>query len=215
MNVDPLAVEAHDKGEIETDTFHTIEFLDEMDHVLSPPIRRNHHHDTNSDDDDNDDDDDDDDDDSVNNDNEQPSKVRITKRSRVNNDVVLTLELGLEKMDYMNPGHRPRKILATGGIVNKHGVRDPTKHLHIKSSLQTDNGLATIIDIKTLIHERRNTGNNNNNNNDNSNNSAGTKATRLRQELTISNKKTGKSHTTTRYFLPYKDVPPHLVADYR
>jgi hypothetical protein len=162
MNVDPLAVEAHEKGEKDFDTFHTIDFMD---------------HD----------------------------KVRIMKRSRVNNDVCVELILGMESIEYLQPMNRPKCSVATS---------DHPGHLCIKSSLvTTDHGKAIVTDIKQLqenaIHDPILS------TNENTSEQTSTPVIRndvvLVQELTILNEETGKTHTTTRYFNPYYDTPPHLV----
>ncbi|KAL3936892.1 MAG: hypothetical protein SGARI_002364 [Bacillariaceae sp.] len=132
LNVPELAIQAHEKGDKETDTYHTIELSD--------------------------------------------NKVKITKRSRVNNDIKVEFTLGEEHVEYLQPDNRPKKQLAT--------TDDPGKHLQIESSLLTVNGMAVVTDIKRLVQEDE------------------TKSV-LAQELTIHNPQTGKSHTTTRYFNPY------------
>lgn len=139
MNVDPLAIEAHEKGEKENDTIHTIE-LD----------RR---------------------------------RVKITKRSRVNNDLVVDLELGKESVEYLPPGDRKKTTLAQS---------DNPGHLCIRSGLHTSNGEASVVDTKTLLQE--------------------TDKTVLRQELTITNVQSGQTQTTFRHFNPYLKTPPHLAA---
>ena len=137
MNVDPMAIEAHEKGEKEHDTIHTIT----MD----------------------------------------AQKVTIAKRSRVNNDLVVTLDFDQELIVHLPPGDRPKKSLATS--------RDPT-HLEIRHTMQTINGFAQVTDIKHLQQEE------------------GSQRTYLVQSLTIHNQQTGRSATTTRYFLPYTPPPP-------
>jgi hypothetical protein len=135
MNVDPLAIEAHEKGERETDTIHTISLTG--------------------------------------------SHVVIVKQSRVNNDTVVELTLNQEKTEYLPPGNRVKRSMATS---------DNPQHLQIASSLMTVNGLAQVLDIKRLVFE-----------ND---------VVYLRQELTIWNEETKASHTTTRYFLPHYRAEP-------
>lgn len=108
--------------------------------------------------------------------------VRIIKRSRVNADLEVKLVLGREDVELLPPGDRPKKMLATS---------DTPKHLRIDSSLFTVNGLANVTDTKVLLQE-------------------GDKSV-LKQELTIVNKQSGVTNTTTRYFTPYLETPPHLV----
>lgn len=134
LHVTELAIQAHEKGELEHDTYHTIEL--------------------------------------------EKNEVRIVKRSRVNNDLVVNLTLGEESVQHFQPGERPKKSLATS--------EDPGKHLKIQSSLMTMNGMAHVTDIKRLVQE-------------------GEKSV-LVQELTIVNEKTGDSNTTTRYFNPFTGV---------
>lgn len=161
MNVDPLAIEAHEKGEKEHDTFHTIDFVER-------------------------------------------GKVRIVKRSRVNNDVVVELILGKESIQHLQPSNRPKCSVATS---------DHSGHLCIKSSLlTTDHGTAIVTDIKRL--QRNGTLSDTNDEKvilNSSSNLESPDDVVLLQELTIINEGTGKSHTTIRYFNPYYDTPPHLV----
>jgi hypothetical protein len=141
MGVTELAIEAHEKGESERDTFHTIELDD--------------------------------------------TKVKITKRSRVNNDLVVELELGKESLQQLPPpGERVKRSLATS--------TEPG-NLEIRSSLSTMNGLARVVDIKTLTQEED--------------------KSVMVQQLTVTNEQRGTTHTTTRYFNPYTETPPHLVED--
>ena len=199
MNVDPLAIEAHEKGEKEYETYHTIEFINNN------------------------------------------TGVKIVKRSRVNNDVVVELNFGQEYQQYLQPNNRLKSSIATS---------DNLEHISIKSSLvTTDNhGTAIVTDSKRLqtIEETSvptpppifptPTADNATEDVDakiSSENveditmestdtpelaqleaaSKGKTTTVLVQELTIQNVETGQSHTTTRYFLPYYDTPPHLVPN--
>jgi hypothetical protein len=140
MNVDPLAIEAHEKGEKEFETYNTIELTDQ--------------------------------------------KVKIIKRSRVNCDLEVELNLDQEQVDILPPGNRPKRMMATS--------LNPG-HLQISSSLLTVNGMALVTDIKTLQHEEE--------------------RSVMCQELTIVNEQTGQSHKTTRYFLPFLTTPPKLFED--
>jgi hypothetical protein len=130
LNVNELAIQAHEKGELDQDTLHSICI--------------------------------------------ENSRIRIVKRSRVNNDLVVELTFGEEKVEYLQPGERSKKSLAT--------TEDPASHLRIQSSLLTINGMAHVTDIKRLVQEEE-------------------KST-LVQELTIVNQHTGASNTTARYFIP-------------
>jgi hypothetical protein len=137
LHVNELAIQAHEKGELDHDTFHSISLSDD--------------------------------------------KVQIIKRSRVNNDLVVELTIGEESVEYLQPGDRAKKSLAT--------TENPSSqhhHVQIQSSLLTMNGMAHVTDIKRLVQE-------------------GDKSV-MTQELTIVNEETGKSNTTTRYFYP-QDEP--------
>jgi hypothetical protein len=135
LHVNELAIQAHEKGELDHDTFHTIS--------------------TDAD----------------------CSEIKIVKRSRVNNDLVVELTIGEEKVEYLQPGDRPKNSLAT----TEDSLRT---HLKIQSSLLTMNGMAHITDIKRLVQESDD-------------------VTVLVQELTIVNDQTKASKTTTRYFIPF------------
>lgn len=134
LNVNELAIQAHEKGESEYDTYHTISL--------------------------------------------DSSKVTIIKRSRVNNDLKVELEMGKEHVEYLKPENRPKKSIATSA--------DGKTQLEIKSSLLTVNGMAHVVDKKFLEKEGD--------------------TTILVQELQITNGQTRKSHKTTRYFLPFDGV---------
>ena len=142
MDVNELAIAAHEKGESENDTFHTIELDRE--------------------------------------------RVKLTKRSRVNADLVVDLPLGKEYVEHLPPGDRAKKSFAESQHLG---------HLKIISSLHTINGIAHVTDIKNL---ERNVG-------------GDPTKSRVVQTLSIRNEQTGKSHSTTRYFIPYLKTPPHLV----
>lgn len=144
MDVNELAIKAHEKGESEYDTFHTIRLDRES--------------------------------------------VKIIKRSRVNADLTVELPLGKEHVEYLPPGNRPKKSLATS---------DHRGHLQIKSSLPTVNGVAEVTDVKHL--EKNVDGDPN--------------KCMLVQNLTVLNQQTGKTHTVTRYFIPYLGTPPHLADE--
>lgn len=107
---------------------------------------------------------------------QNPRRIKITKRSRVNNDLVVELTLGEELVEYLKPEDRPKKQLATS--------EEPGQHLMIESSLLTVNGLAHVKDIKRLVQEQD--------------------GTVLVQDLTITNAESGKTTTTTRYFIPHE-----------
>lgn len=142
MAVNDLAIGAHEKGENEYDTYHTIEI--------------------------------------------DRQKVKITKRSRVNADLVVDLPLGKEYVEHLPPGDRAKKSFAESQHMG---------HLKIRSSLHTVNGVANVTDLKNL---ERNVG-------------GDPSKTRVVQTLTIQNEHTQKTHTTTRYFIPYLKTPPHLA----
>jgi hypothetical protein len=133
LHVTELAIQAHEKGESDHDTFHSITLDKE--------------------------------------------RVRIVKRSRVNNDLVVDLKLGEEDVQYLQPGDRAKKSLA---------VSEHPGHLEIASSLMTMNGMAKIKDTKTLVQE--------------------TDKSVLIQELTIVNEETEQTNTVQRYFNPYLET---------
>lgn len=137
MGVHELALEAHEKGEAEYDTIHTIS----LDH----------------------------------------NSVQLIKRSRVNADIRVDLELGVEHVVFLPPGNREKKSLA---------MSDHPGHLYIQSSLQSFNGLARVVETKNLLQEED--------------------RTVMVQVLTITNDLTGATCTTTRHFIPYLSTPPHL-----
>ena len=153
MQVDPLAIQAHEKGDRETDTYHTIEFLNNN------------------------------------------TAVKLVKRSRVNNDLTVQLQLGngddesSARIEYLSPGERPKRQSA---ISNHPG------HLQINSSLQTLNhGVAAVTDVKELLQEQV---------------ADGRPTSVMIQRLTIVNEQTQKSHSVTRYFVPFQKTPPHLES---
>eukprot|EP00980_Cylindrotheca_fusiformis_P011163 scaffold2559_cov118-Cylindrotheca_fusiformis.AAC.6 len=135
LKVNELAIQAHEKGETDQDTYHSIT-IDESNYT-----------------------------------------VKIIKRSRVNNDLVVDLILGEEKVEQLQPGDRSKKSLAT--------TEDPATHLRIDNSLETMNGMAHVTDIKRLVQEDD--------------------KSLLVQELTIVNEETGDKKVTTRYFIPEND----------
>lgn len=132
MDVDPLAIEAHEKGEIEADTIHTIELTDQ--------------------------------------------RFKVVKRSRVNNDLVVELTLGMEQTQLLPPGNRFKKSTARS---NHPG------HVEIISSIQTVNGTACVIDTKLLVQEEA--------------------GTILQQTLAITNENSHKTCSTVRIFKPIED----------
>ncbi|CAJ1969951.1 unnamed protein product [Cylindrotheca closterium] len=132
LQVNELAIQAHEKGESDQETYHSISLED--------------------------------------------TTLKIIKRSRVNNDLVVELNLGEEKVEYLQPGERPKKSLAT--------TENPATHLRIDSSLLTMNGMAHVTDIKRLVED----------------------GTMLFQELTILNEQTGARNITTRYFVPEETI---------
>ncbi|CAB9498901.1 expressed unknown protein [Seminavis robusta] len=142
MNVNELAIKAHEKGEQEYDTFHTIQLTTD--------------------------------------------RIKITKRSRVNADLVVELRLGIEEKELLPPGDRLKASLA---------VSHNPRHLKIESSMHTVNGIAKVTDVKEMQP-----------------NDTGGGGVVLVQTLTVLNEQTGNSHTTTRYFIPYRGTPPHEVV---
>jgi len=86
---------------------------------------------------------------------------------------------GLSGSEFLNQGEMVKITTATSNDLG---------HVEVKSTMPTINGLASVIDVKTLIHET---------------DSNGQPRSVYVQELTIRNEKTGKANTTTRYFLPF------------
>lgn len=76
-------------------------------------------------------------------------------------------------------GTRTRRSYATS---------EGPRHVKIESTLVTVSGTADVVDVKILLDE---TG------------ADGKPLTVMQQILTVNNRNTGQSHTTTRYFVPY------------
>ena len=107
----------------------------------------------------------------------------IKKMSRVN-DLSLELKLG-EEMNLAMPGDRTKTILATSD--------NPGQHVKITSRMPTMNGMANVIDEKTLKREEN--------------------LLVLVQKLTIKNELNGNECTTERYFIPYQgEIPESAVT---
>lgn len=134
MGVTELAIEAHEKGEEEHETIHTIDFSD--------------------------------------------THFKIKKQSRVT-DLGLDLKLGEEHSQTL-PGDRVKTTIATS--------EHPGQQVKIISRMPTMNGVANVVDTKTLQRE----GN----------------LLVLVQMLTIKNELSGQEHTTTRYFVPHEGSIP-------
>lgn len=108
---------------------------------------------------------------------------KIKKLSRVT-DLALDLKLGQEFRQNL-PGDRVKTVLATSD--------DPGKSVRIISRMPTMNGMACVVDTKTLQRE----GN----------------LLIMVQTLVIKNERTGKEHTTTRYFVPHQgEIGPAAVT---
>ncbi|KAL3797078.1 hypothetical protein ACHAW5_007579 [Stephanodiscus triporus] len=109
---------------------------------------------------------------------------KIKKLSRVT-DLDLELKLG-EEFRQTLPGDRVKTVLATSD--------NPGKSVRIVSRMPTMNGMATVVDTKTLQRE----GN----------------ILVLVQTLVISNERLGREHTTIRYFVPYEhaELPAAAVT---
>lgn len=146
MDVNELAIEANEKGELEHDTIHDITL--------------------------------------------NANTYKIKKLSRVN-DMVLEVILGKE--------HKKPLLFPVGsglGSASSHGemvkrtiaTSDHLGHVEVKSSMPTINGMASVTDVKTLVQET---------------DLDGKPRSVYLQQLTIRNEKNGKTHTTTRYFVPF------------
>ena len=111
------------------------------------------------------------------------SSYRIHKLSRVN-DLTLELVLGRELIETLPPhpaaGERTRRSL---------GQSDHQGHVRVDSVLRTVSGTARVTDVKTLVNEAHVP--------------SGLPTSILVQTLTIVCEETGRSNTTTRYFVPY------------
>ncbi len=108
---------------------------------------------------------------------------KVKKMSRVT-DLGLELKLGQEFRQVM-PGERTKTVLATSD--------NPGQSVKIVSRMPTMNGVATVVDTKTLQREGS--------------------LLLLVQTLVVKNERTGKEHTTVRYFIPHQgDVGPAPVT---
>jgi hypothetical protein len=181
LNVPELAIQANEKGETELDTIHTIKFSPSC---FSSSVIKSEEGDETCDQ-------------KFKEVEQQQEKVTIIKRSRVNNDLVVELILGEEKVDYLKPDDRPKKQLATtDDAVGK-------THLKIVSSLLTVVGMANVTDNKTLVQETTKS-----DGKESSSASSSSSSSVMIQELTILNPETNKTHITTRYFKPCDDPTP-------
>lgn len=106
----------------------------------------------------------------------------IRKMSRVN-DLSLELTLG-EELQLAMPGDRTKTIKATSD--------KPGQHVKIVSRMPTINGMAHVIDEKTLMREQN--------------------LLVLVQKLTIKNELNGNQNATIRYFIPYQGEIPESAA---
>lgn len=102
------------------------------------------------------------------------TNFKIKKTSRVN-DLVEEYEIGKETLTKLTPGDKEKWTL-----VQSEG---PT-HVCVTTRMPTMNGLAEVIDIKTLVDID------------------GESSTMMKQLLTITNKDKDKSHLTERYYIP-------------
>ncbi|KAL7534510.1 hypothetical protein ACHAXR_007265 [Thalassiosira sp. AJA248-18] len=108
---------------------------------------------------------------------------KIKKMSRVT-DLGLELKLGKESKINM-PGDRVKTVLATSNC--------PGKSVKIVSRMPTMNGMACVVDTKTLQREGP--------------------VLILVQTLVIKNERSGKEHTTVRYFVPHQgEIGPAAVT---
>jgi hypothetical protein len=193
LNVPELAIQANEKGENELDTIHTIEItstttsegiekesgsIEEDDNKEEEEQQHNN------------------------------NKVKIIKRSRVNNDLIVQLILGKESIEYLKPDDRPKKQIATSDDLI--GCKT---NLKIVSSLLTVNGMAHVTDSKRLIQEEKENISEDgpeaikSEEETNSNSDSKSRSVMV-QELTITNPETKNTHTTTRYFNPCETPVP-------
>ena len=195
LNVPELAIQANEKGENELDTIHTIEITStttsEGIKKESGPIEEE------------------DDDEEQQEQQHSNNKVKIIKRSRVNNDLIVELILGKESIEYLKPDDRPKKQIATSDDLI--GCKT---NLKIVSTLLTVNGMAHVTDTKRLIQEGKiNTSEDGpeapmNSEQEETNSNSKKSRSVLVQELTITNPETKNTHTTTRYFNPCETPVP-------
>lgn len=171
MGVNDLAIEAHEKGELETDTVHRIEFsansvrIQKLSRVNDCTMeiallqgRANN-----------------------NNNNNSSSSSHSAKPLDNNGDDMDTL-LDLVPSDPQQ-NMRQRSIAVVSD--------NPPTHVKIYTKMITINGTAAVTDVKTLVTDDVDIHGN-------------VLPAVLKQELTIRNESNGKTHTTTRYFVPHR-----------
>lgn len=108
---------------------------------------------------------------------------KIKKLSRVT-DLSLELKLGQEFRQEL-PGDRVKTVLATSD--------NPGQSVKIISRMPTMNGMACVVDTKSLQREGE--------------------LLILIQTLVIRNERSGKEHTTLRYFVPHQgEIVPAVTA---
>lgn len=139
--------------------------------------------------------------------------VTLHKSSRVNNNLCVRLMLGQESVEYLQPGNRMKKQVATAtkNMVESDATDEDAANLHyseliIQSSLETLHGLATVRDHRRLVGpeecvDQTDTANANHN----------LYGSIMQQTLTIRNETTGETSATNRFFVPYLKVPPHIL----
>jgi hypothetical protein len=170
MGVNDLAIEAHEKGDAEHDTVHTMS----IGPSLQPHV---------------------------------PPVFCIFKQSRVNNlQVTVPMDQQWHDTDlgvmskggtaYVSPKALPVGPPPERRIKSTRVVMEASDRIRIESKLPTMNGIARVVDLKTLIS------------NDVDINGRALPAV-MKQELTVWNEKSKQSHTTVRYFVPHTNVAPH------
>jgi hypothetical protein len=155
MGVHELAIEAHEKGDLESDTIHVITLTD--------------------------------------------TTLRLKKLSRVND---FTMEVAVINTNNATINNRAAALIDDDELLDAVlsdskakqrtiAISDNPSHVKIFTKMSTINGTAAVTDIKTLITNDVDIHGN-------------ILPVGLKQELTITNELNGKTHTTTRYFVPHK-----------
>lgn len=155
MGVHELAIEAHEKGDLESDTVHVITLTD--------------------------------------------TTLRLKKLSRVND---FTMEVAVINTNNATINNQAAALIDDDELLDAVlsdskakqrtiAISDNPSHVKIFTKMSTINGTAAVTDIKTLITNDVDIHGN-------------ILPVGLKQELTITNELNGKTHTTTRYFVPHK-----------
>lgn len=117
-------------------------------------------------------------------------------------DTYHTIELSLDKFKIVKRSrvnndlvlelplnHTVAEGLPSGRVKQSVAVSHGPSHVQVNHSIETTNGWADVTDVKEV------------------------EGPHYKQTLTITNRQTHVSHTTTRYFLPFDKTPPHLQPE--